>query len=394
MLYTKQIEVSEMAQVGIVPTPRNKVEIVTPLPLADLQVIVDGMNEYKMNRGKNPEAFQELGRGHFGTVFGYKGYAIKLVRGGQSAYSGYGDSRKSSGEILDAYVLRQLQSIPSIPRFYGTIDNEIIIMEKIDGMTLRQYQDQMEELDKMDNFIHPDYINQHKEIMKDILMAGWIPVDLHMDNVMVCRQTGKPRIIDVGLFKHMDKDALELRGETREECFLDDFWQAKDATDYAKRMRTYVMEARCPELLEIRKQELIAEKKERELYKAKREERRKREEEERMKRMAERDEKMKEHFGRMEEGIARVRDWADEGIIQRMPSFRPQFVAQFHDFFRPAEIKPVRFDSLPDIDKDLSPVERVIKQKKENQFKKGLHNMLKQNDFIMNVHKNRFAMGK
>lgn len=365
MLNLKLNESLEMANVGIMPTPNNRVKIVTPLPLMDMQAILNGMNQYEQTR-KAPDDFEVLGQGYFGEVFGYKGYALKYVSGGQSSYSGYGETGNTNGEILDAFVLRELQCVPAIPRLYGVIDNKIIIMEKVDGMTVRQYKDQMEDVDKMDNFIDVNYIKEHKEIIKDILMAGWIPVDLHRDNVMIDRKTGRPRIIDVGLFKKMHEKDLEMRGETREECFTKDFWQANDALETVQRLRRYIDERKFPQLLEERREELIIEKEERERYDAKHEERRKKREEERRKK---REEMYKQN-------------------MMRNMIYRPQRFKQLsaNHFFMINDGRAVIHGSpkMPKLHMHQEEgkevphnAEEVIKQRKENKFKEGLHNMLK-----------------
>ena len=388
-LYPKLIEAPKMTQVGDVPTPNNKVNITTPLPLVDLHTIIEGMNQYNKT-GKDPEQFEHLGQGHFGSVFGYKGYAIKKVHGGQDSYRRY-DMADETNEILDAFILRQLQNVPAIPRLYGVIDNEIIIMEKIDGMTLRQYQRQMDDPDKMDNFIHTDYIKMHKEIMIDILMEGFIPRDMHMDNVMIDKETGQPRIIDVGLFEKMRDRHLRLRGDVREDIFVEDFWQVNDAVGYAKQMKKYIQERKFPQLLEERRAELIEEKEQRERYK---EVVNKREELEKQRRAEKERQREEERKAKIEAYKERGEDYRHlksrdlrKGFIDwnNIPVNRggvPKTLfgihGKIHDigFMRVEHFKP-----FPDIDADFNKVpenaQELIEMKKNNRFKNNLHNMFK-----------------
>lgn len=397
----KQIQVSQINVKPKEPTPaqfkQNKVDIVSPMPLEDLQTIVDSMNEYKY-RQRTPEGFDSLGRGHFGTVFGYKDYAIKYVSGGQSAYSGYSGNDKK--EIQDAYILRQLEDIPSVPKLYATIDNEIIIMERVHGLTIKQYIEQMEDAEKMDNFIHVDFIDTYKEIMKDILMIDMMVKDLHSDNVMVCKRTGLPRIIDVGLFRKLDKFDLEERGENRDDIFFQDFYDVKDAIRHVNKLKPYITEKKYPHLLEERKAEMIRDKAIEERYEMKREAKKQK-----------RDRQLQEHRAKVEangylnivEGIRGVglqlepmirnidNDFFKQGVIMQAPPMGWGRRAPNNFPFvimddEPQHITPVRI--LPEN------AEQLIAMKKENHFKKGLHDKFKANNkaFIHNQHRNKFAM--
>ena len=368
-LHTKPNEVSEMTKIGDAHTPNNKINIVTPFPLEDLQTIVNSMNEYKRTR-VYPKDFVVLGDGHFGKVFGYKGYALKYVSGGQSSYSGYGDFRKAD-EILDAYVLRRLQSVPSVPRLYGVIDNTIIIMEKVDGMTMRQYDRQMQDEKKMDNFIHPNFIKDYEEAIRDILMAGFEPKDLHMDNAMIERSTGKPRIIDVGLFEKLSDKQIEKRGNSKEDIFLYDFYYAEDAVRIASKLEKYTIEARFPELLEERRAKLIKNKEISEKYDKVRKER--------MEKIKEEERKLREE---------RMKN--NRGLMTKETS-----VKFFHEFGINQIINPFEIKFMTPVKKSVnkSKAEQLIAHKKENNFKNGLHNMFKADKIkaIDNKHKHIFG---
>lgn len=399
-LHSKLINSSHIKELTKEPTParfkQNKVDIVSPMPLEDLQTIVDSMNQYK-HRQRTPEGFDSLGRGHFGTVFGYKDYAIKYVSGGQSAYSGYSGNEEK--EIQDAYILRQLEDIPSVPKLYATIDNEIIIMERVHGLTIKQYIEQMEDAERMDNFIHVDFIDTYKEIMKDILMIDMMVKDLHSDNVMVCKRTGLPRIIDVGLFRKLDKFDLEERGENRDDIFFQDFYDVKDAIRHVNKLKPYITEKKYPHLLEERRAEMNRDKAIEERYEMKREMKKRK-----------RDRQLEEHRAKIQaegelnilEGVRGVglnleplrhlhihNDFFKQGVIIHEPmgwGKAPDNLPFFLVDNKPQHVEPVRF--LPEN------AEQLIAMKKENNFKKGLHDKFKANNkaFIHNQHRNKFAM--
>lgn len=253
----ENVDNGRIAERGIT-TARNRVEVVTPLPLEDLTFMVE-----EINNGLKSDELTVLGRGHFGKVVGYKNFAIKYVAGGSNSYNGYGDYNRSGNELLDAYVLKQLQSVESIPRLYAVVDDNAIIIEKIDGMTMQQYKTQMEDSSKMDNFISLDFVKAHEEAMRDILMQGLVPHDLHMDNVMIDKNTGLPKIIDVGLFKRMGVATKEEYAKDRDSIRFRNFYSVKDAVYYAKRMEKYIEMKKDPSKLEAEKERLIRAEEER-----------------------------------------------------------------------------------------------------------------------------------
>lgn len=253
----ENVDNGRIAERGIT-TANNRIEVVTPLPLEDLMFMVE-----EINNGLKSDELTVLGRGHFGKVVGYKNFAIKYVAGGSNSYNGYGDYNRSGNELLDAYVLKQLQSVESIPRLYAVVDDNAIIIEKINGMTMQQYKTQMEDSNKMDNFISVDFVEAHKEAMKDILMQGLVPHDLHMENVMIDKNTGLPKIIDVGLFKRMEVATKKGYAKDRESIDFRNFYSVDDAVSYAKRMQKYIEMKKDPSKLEAEKERLIREEEER-----------------------------------------------------------------------------------------------------------------------------------
>lgn len=237
-------------------------EIVTPFPIGDFKEIVMNLNEYKKTK-EIPKAFKKLGQGYFGIVFAYKNYAVKYVKGGADSYSDY-NNQKNIKELADATVLKRIHHLECVPTLYAVIDNNTVIMEKIDGMTIQEYREQMLDIDKLDNFICDDFVELHSDYMKDILLCGMIPNDLHSSNVMVERITGKPKIIDVGLFKNIDKTDSDYAyiGNSRETVISTKFYDVTDALRTAEKMIEFQNEKLFPELLKRRVKRLKIEREE------------------------------------------------------------------------------------------------------------------------------------
>ena len=219
-----------VANTGVSKTPRNTIEVIQPMPLSDLMFFIDLVNEGG-HKSRKADSLQKLGRGAFGTVLGYKDYAIKYFRDGASCYDHRDSNNIPTGEIRDAYILKELQSIKAIPRIYAVIDNIAVIMEKVDGENADDYRMRVrQEYYKPErNYISPDFNKVFEESLKDILHLGFDPHDLHGYNVMVCRKTGLPKIVDVGLFKKFVKDYdLKLFAD-RDKISFDNSRPARDA---------------------------------------------------------------------------------------------------------------------------------------------------------------------
>lgn len=204
----------------------KRVEIIQPLPLDDLIHMMDAISEgYESEKANKLDS---LGRGAFGTVLGYKDYAIKYFRNGKSQWDSASTENKlpDGNKLTDAYILKELQSIPSIPRIYAVIDDRAIIMERIDGDTCEDYADNVRNSKYKKNYISKDFNNVYRNALVEIANLGFEPYDLHGHNVMVCRKTGLPKIVDVGLFRKITSEELMKEYQSNEKFEITPMRQA------------------------------------------------------------------------------------------------------------------------------------------------------------------------
>jgi serine/threonine protein kinase len=218
----------------------NEIEVVAPIPLPDLMHMVD-----ILNKGFNSEEFislERLGAGAFGTVVGYKNYAIKYIREVRRPRNET-DLTFLSEEASDAYFLKALQPIKAIPRLYAIIDNNVIIMERIDGITVDDYKHEVNN-GICENYIDESFNEVFEHSLKEILHLGYVPIDLHGQNVMICKKTGLPRIVDVGMFKETDKNNFS----DIDKINLYNCWDTSSAIDWVSRpMSRYIEQKRNPQ---------------------------------------------------------------------------------------------------------------------------------------------------
>ncbi|AGI11789.1 kinase [Bacillus phage vB_BanS-Tsamsa] len=145
--------------------------------------------------GQGLKTFDRLGHGFYGTVYGYKDYAIKYFRYGMDSFS------------KDIEMLVRLQHIKHVPRLYEVIDNKAIVMSRVRGYTINRYMQHVESK-RIDNFVSPRFNIEYRKALQDIMRAGIHPADLHNENVMIEESTGLPVIVDLGEFR--DESFSEL----------------------------------------------------------------------------------------------------------------------------------------------------------------------------------------
>lgn len=177
----------------------TKVEVVTPLLKNDLyhmvDIVISGAESDKFCRLKT------LGYGNFSVVKEYRQYAIKYITN-MDELDDIGDTEIQKGTIKDAIILKRLKNIKGLPKLYAIIDNKAMIVEQIDGITFESYYEEILYGSCYLGYISKNFYDEFVEILRNIIEIGnHIPLDIHTDNVMVDRNTGKPVIIDVGLFK-------------------------------------------------------------------------------------------------------------------------------------------------------------------------------------------------
>lgn len=277
----------EHEQKEIVLPDNRIIEIIKPIPLEDLlhmaEVIRDGHDSERARE------LDQLGRGAFGTVLGYKEYAIKYFRNGKDCYedSGYGQNGLSDkDEIRDVTVLRELQFIPSIPRLYAVIDGIAIIMERVNGHTCDDYMSNVRTAGYKGNYISKRFNKVYIEDLIKIAKYGFEPNDLHGGNVMVCKKTGLPKIVDVGLFKKFEERKIESIKEKSEDEILEIYSVQSAKSWIADRLESYIDRKKDPakwKAIDIEEKRKVAEYKE-----------------ERKRRLAER--RKNQHFMKLKDG--------------------------------------------------------------------------------------------
>lgn len=181
---------------------------------------------------KMHEELYILGDGASGVVFGYKDYAIKSLF----------DSNDSN-DSNDIEALIDLSHLDFIPKIYATINNEVIIVEKIEGITVKHYCNT--DLNNSLN-IDEDFMEIINEYVIEIVANGYIPKDMHGDNIMICEYTGRPIIVDLGWFIKHDNDMDDinidsLSGESDAyDLVIDEIYGYIRNIERRKRIKNYV----------------------------------------------------------------------------------------------------------------------------------------------------------
>lgn len=122
-----------------------------------------------------------LGEGLSGKVYDFEGFAVKVYK-------------EDYSENEDYKTLSYLNGHPAFPAFhYIDRGKKWMVVEKVDGFTLAEAVHSGENLDSRT-------YRQIEEIVEDCYGEGIIPVDLHLNNLMVDKDTNKIRVIDTGRF--------------------------------------------------------------------------------------------------------------------------------------------------------------------------------------------------
>ncbi|MFS0905748.1 hypothetical protein AB3N02_22130 [Priestia aryabhattai] len=164
--------------------PEGRVTMHNYIPVEDIDYIA---HLHKTKAFKNE--LEELGSGHFGNVYAYKDYAIKVIH-------------RPSSRNRDIEVAKEICHLPFVPTMYADIDREVIIYERIEGTTLSKYlgNDTGNSLN-----IDENTITQFEKQMYEIIRLGWSPDDLHTENIMITNE-GKLIFVDLGYFVKHNKD--------------------------------------------------------------------------------------------------------------------------------------------------------------------------------------------
>lgn len=168
------------------------------IPQHDLEYLVTLMEN---GSEKLDEDLKELGRGQYGTVYGYKDYAIKYSRK-------HVNWHKEHDEPEDAVILKELQEFNFIPRLYATYGSDFMIVSRVRGMTVNDFVNKR--MQGRNLYINPRFNEVFKQALRQIALAGFDPNDMHSKNVMVDAKTGMPMLVDVGFFEKLSDGMLKM----------------------------------------------------------------------------------------------------------------------------------------------------------------------------------------
>lgn len=162
-----------------------------------------------INEGELPiprYVFERLGRGHCGGTWAIsKDLVLKINEI---------DNRADIDleRFVDGECLEDLQGLPLVPKLYAySYDKQYMIVERIHGMQVGQCEYDMNNFTaQLGASIVPKFWNWKKwidkacEFNRGCLQRGWIPNDLHGENVMIDK-AGNLTVVDYGLFKKIGK---------------------------------------------------------------------------------------------------------------------------------------------------------------------------------------------
>jgi tRNA A-37 threonylcarbamoyl transferase component Bud32 len=168
-----------------------QVELVNEIPMEDVETI---LKSYEGNFG----SLRMIGSGSYGDVFGYEQYAIKRFQ-------------YESSMNRDIDVLKDISHLDFIPTLYAVIDDCVMIMERVEGKTVRDYCNYGMDDGNIANVDH-SFIEMFEENLIEVIKNGYSPEDLHESNVMIDFKTNTLKMVDVGYFKkhYSDYDNFDI----------------------------------------------------------------------------------------------------------------------------------------------------------------------------------------
>jgi serine/threonine protein kinase len=126
------------------------------------------------------EELDTLGEGLSGQVFGIDDLAVKVFKDG-------------SNERKDNRMLSYLDENPFFPKIVYHDEQNFMIVERINGVTLSQYLRQGGKITSK----HHDQVDQ---LVDGLYKKRVLPSDLHLNNIMI-DENEQLKVVDVGRFK-------------------------------------------------------------------------------------------------------------------------------------------------------------------------------------------------
>lgn len=168
------------------------VEIVNDIPSHVVEYVA------KCYHKNDFSTLEKIGEGGFGSVYKLGDYAIKFIHDPNE----YGNN--------DANVLKDICHLESIPTLYAVIEDSVIIVDRVDGMTVLDYSHK----DSNPYGLTRESIERWNQTLDEIVRLGYSPYDLHEENVMVDKN-GNVKIVDVGFFKKHHGDDTYTKEKDR-----------------------------------------------------------------------------------------------------------------------------------------------------------------------------------
>ena len=181
-----------------------------------------------------------IDKGGAGTVFDLGAYCIKLMKNrhnkkdmgydlGNSPYQEYKIQNLLRGLTIDGVF---------VPEIYGVgigEESSAIVMGRLDAVNMQKVLNGEEKLP--DNFSLEDFFADLEGYMIDgVHERGIIHNDLKPRNIMICRQTGKPRVIDFGRSLYFEEKPDNFRALLKHD--LDDVENAyQEMEQYLKTLK-------------------------------------------------------------------------------------------------------------------------------------------------------------
>lgn len=190
------------------------VEIVNDISGEDLAIIVNAVTDIKEN-DCIPSSFELIGTGTYSGVYGYKNYAIKILGLGRRKRD---YTFNSNSDCNDIDVMKNLDALECIPKLYAIINSDVIIVERIDGYTIGELREGLEDGKSYDININWGIIDEFDNALLDVVFNGYSPDDLHEYNVMIDKSSNKLKFVDVGWFFKIDKDRYKDKDEVYNHC--------------------------------------------------------------------------------------------------------------------------------------------------------------------------------
>jgi len=214
------------------------------IPQHDLEYLVSLMENGSESMD---EDLKKLGSGQYGTVYGYKDYAIKYSR--RHVYGHKED------EPEDAIILKELQEFDFIPRLYATYGSDFMIVSRVRGMTVNEFVN--DRMRGKNLYINPRFNEAFKQALRQIALAGFDPNDMHSKNVMVDSKTGMPMLVDVGFFEKLSDEMLKMVKDSH--SIDDELYSIQQAIDWVcERTEKYITADKQKEYEEEMKEKVEA----------------------------------------------------------------------------------------------------------------------------------------